>query len=185
MSDAALPPPSAPRRRWLWFALIASLAINALLVGVVLRGLWIARANIVMTGGTLETSLPAFVNTLPATRREQLRTANIQDNPRTIRPLRVEMRRARAEATRLFLAEPFDKQAFIAAQTRLFEAETNLRRAIHRMMPEVGERLTAAERRAYLNWRGFQMGGPMRRGGGSGMRGPNTDADEQVPQRRP
>ncbi|WP_291990843.1 periplasmic heavy metal sensor [Luteitalea sp.] len=154
-------------RRWPRFLLIASLALNALLIGAVARSLWHVRANIAITGGGVETSLPAFVSTLPAERREELRRAGPHDRPGVLRPLRMAVRRARAEAARLFVADPFDKAAFVAAQERLSEAETQLRQAVQRILPEIGERMTAAERRAYLSWRNH-FGWGQRRGGGRG-----------------
>ncbi len=180
MTDALPVTPPLTRRRWPRYLLIASLAINALLIGVIIRGLWIARANFALGGGAIEAAIPAFVATLPQPRREELRRGIPQDRPvAVLRPLRMEVRRARADAARAFLADPFDKQAFIAAQDRLFESENNLRRAIQKMLPELGERLTPAERRAYLNWRGH-WGGP---GGGQGdrrgrWRGDRGDGDE-------
>lgn len=167
MTDAAQPVGPARRRRWMWVLLVASLALNALLIGVVVRGLWIARANIVMTGGSIERALPAFVASLPPERREALGRAQLTERPAFIRPLRGELRRARAEATRLFLADPFDKAAFVAAQARLLEAEAKLRSAIFDLLPEMGERLTVEERRAYLRWRGhgWNRGGWFRRSG--------------------
>lgn len=168
MTDTAQPAAPARRRRWLWVFLIASLALNALLIGVVMRGLWIARANIMMTGGSIERALPAFVASLPPERREELRRAQLADRPAFIRPLRAELRRARAEANRLFLADPFDKPAFVAAQGRLLDAEAKLRSAIFDVLPELGERLTVEERRAYLKWRGhgWNRGGFRRVGNG-------------------
>ena len=164
--------PSLPTRRpWLRYLLIASLAFNALLIGVIIRGLWIARANFALGGGAVEASIPAFVSTLPQHRRDELRRGTLPDRPiAMLRPLRMEMRRARADAARTFLAEPFDKQAFVAAQERLFEAENNLRRAIQTMLTELGERLTAAERRAYMNWRGHWAGPRGGQGGDQGDR---------------
>ena len=185
MTETALPAAPPRPRRWPRILLIASLVVNALLIGVIVRGLWIARANIAMTGGALETSLPAFVNTLSPQRREELRQADLTGRPAALRPLRMELRRARLEAYRAFLAEPYDKAAFIAAQTRLFEAESQLRLTIQRMLPEIGERLTAAERRAYATWRGHGFGpGGFRRGGGRDGRGMPPDGDEAPGPRR-
>lgn len=175
MTETATSMVSPKRRRWLWIALIGSLAINAMLVGVIVRGLWHVRASVAMTGGGIEASLPAFVSTLPADRRDVLRRAGAPERPGALRPLRLELRRARAEAARIFLAEPFDKQAFIAAQAKLSEAEANLRASIQRLLPEIGASMTVAERRAYLNWRapgfGGGPGGGFRRGSGNGQRG--------------
>ena len=114
MTDPLANPPTVARR-WPRYLLIASLAFNALLIGVIIRGLWIARANFAMGGGAIEASIPAFVATLPQPRREELRRGIPPDRPvAVLRPLRMEVRRARADAARAFLADPFDKQAFIA-----------------------------------------------------------------------
>ncbi len=161
-------PATVSPRRWPRYLLIASLALNALLIGAVARSLWHVRANIAITGGGVETSLPAFVSTLPPNRREELRRTGPLDRPGILRPLRMEVRQARMEAARLFVADPFDKAAFIAAQERLSDAENRLRSAIQRMLPEMGERMTAVERRNYLAWRNHYGWGPRRGGGGGG-----------------
>jgi uncharacterized membrane protein len=187
MTATAAPPAAAPapRRRWLWVALIASLAINAVLIGMVARTLWQVRANVALAGVGPDARLPAFVNTLPPERRDVLRKAGAPERPwMMLRPLRLEVRQARADAARLFLADPFDKAAFTAAQTRMFNAETKLREAQLRHLPDIGERMTAAERRAYLHWRGrggMGWGGGNRRGGGGG--GPRNGEDADMPPR--
>ena len=170
-SKVTAPRPPARRRRWLWIALIASLAINALLIGIVLRSLWHMRSGFILTGGGLESGLPAFVGTLPRDRQEALRNERLADLPATLRPLRQELRLARIEAARAFMAEPFDKAAFVAAQGRLFEAEANLRRSVRQLLPDVAERMTYEERRAFLNWRGPGRGFGAWRGGDGGRNG--------------
>lgn len=168
------PATGAPRRRrWPKILLIASLVLNALLIGVVIRGIWAVRANVALGGGGIEGALPAFVATLPAERRDELRRSGTPDRPGALRPLRAEIRRARIEVSRAFVADPFDKPAFIAAQQRLSEAENRFRAALQQVLPEIGERMTAAERRAYLNWRAHGWGGH-RRG-----RSPDGEADER------
>lgn len=165
MTDAA-PAAGAPSpRRWPKILLIVSLVLNALLIGILLRGVWALRTNVALGGGGVEAGLPAFVATLPANRREELRQSPMVTRPAELRPLRVEIRRARMEAARAFTAEPFDKQAFNAAQRRVTEAENRFRTAVQQALSEMGERMTAAERRAFLNWRGHGFGG--RRGRGS------------------
>lgn len=172
-APAAAPPVAAPapRRRWLWIALVASLAVNAVLIGMIGRTLWQVRANVALAGVGPDTRLPAFVNSLPPERREALRSAGAPERPWALRPLRMEVRQARAETARLFLADPFDRAAFTAAQERMFHAETKLREAQLRYLPEIGERMTAAERRAYLRWRGRGGFGWGHRRGGGGPRG--------------
>lgn len=173
MTDVA-PGPGAPRRlRWPRILLIVSLVLNALLLGVVLRGLWAVRANMALGGGGIEGGLPAFVATLPANRREELRQTVTANRPAELRPLRADIRRARADMARAFTADPFDRQAFIAAQQRVTEAESRFRMTVQQVLPEMGERMTAAERRAFLSWRGHGFGGH-RRG-----KGPDFDGEDR------
>jgi uncharacterized membrane protein len=174
MTDAtAGPPPSPlatarPARRWPKYLLIASLALNALLIGAVLRSAWLVRANIAVTGGGVDSGLPAFVNTLPPHRREELGRGGQAERPGALRPLRMEVRRARADAARAFVADPFDRAAFVAAQERLSEAESRLRLTVQRALPDIAERMTAAERRNYLAWRRHHAFGFRRGPGGRG-----------------
>ena len=171
MTDA-VPPPTIPapqpkRRRWLVIGLIASLALNALMLGAVLRSLWHVRAGTAITGGTVGQSLPAFVDSLPKERRDALRRHGGHGRAGAhLRPLRGEIRRARLEAARLFVADPFDKQAFIAAQNRLADLENQFRASVQKALPEIGESLTAAERRQYLRCRAPHMLRERRGGGG-------------------
>ncbi len=146
------PGPSRPRRRWLWVALIVSLAINALLAGVILRAVWQFRAGMAVAGARLERTLPAFIDSLPVERREALRKEQIDKRPEQLRPLRRAVRHARRAAIQAFLADPFDKQAFVAAQDQLLKAEAAFRAKVRVIFPEVAERMTADERRAYLRW---------------------------------
>ena len=62
----------------------------------------------------------------------------------------------------------FDKAAFVAAQSRLFDAEARLHQTMQKLLPEIGEQMTAAERRGYLSWRGRGYGGGYRRSEGGG-----------------
>ena len=190
MSEAP-PPAAAPpaRRNWMKIALIFSLAFNAVVVGMVVRSMWQFRTAFAMSGAGLEANLPAFIATLAPERREVLRNDGVIARPGVVlRPLRVELRRARVDAARVFLAEPFDKQAFIAAQAKVAEAEANLRRTVQAMLPEIAARMTADERRAFVRWRGPGRG-PPGPGGPGGRRGgpPGEDPRDDRPDgnRRP
>jgi uncharacterized membrane protein len=166
-ASGSMQPPLAPRRRrWPWVLLVVSLALNALLAGIVLRNTWIIRSQGILSGGSVGDAFPAFVATLPPDRQNQL-GPHLFPERETLRALRIELRRARSEAARVFVAEPYDKQAFIAAQARALDAEVRLRKAVTGTLPEAGERLSQAERRALIHWRGW---GGYRRGGG-GPRG--------------
>ena len=178
MNEAAAPPAPRPaRRRWMTGLLIASLSLNAVMVGAVIRSIWHMRIAGAIAGPALEARLPGFIGTLPQERREKLRAEGLIDRPRLLRPLRAEVRRARAEVARAFEAQPFDRQAFVTAQTAMLEAETKLRREVQNVLPDIAERLTAEERRSFIRWRG--------RGPGPGPRGPRPDAaDDAEPDQR-
>ena len=172
MSEAAAPPATPSKnRRWLKLALIVSLALNALVIGVVLRSMWQFRTAYMMSAPGLEAGLPAFVDTLPRERRDALRNLGLAERPRQLRPLRLELRQTRAEAARAFLAQPFDRQAYTAAQARVLDSEIKLRRAAQAVLPDLAERMTADERRAFIGWRNRGRSGPGRDGGGRGPRG--------------
>lgn len=168
MSEAAVraPRPNG-RSRWLKGLLIASLAINALAIGLVLRAIWHNRGA-GMAGFALEARLPGFVGTLPRERREILRNSGLVDLPRQLRPLRGDLRRARMEAARLFQADPFDRAAFVAAQAAAQEAELKLRRVVQELLPDIAERMTPDERRRFAHWRNPGRGGPGREPRGDG-----------------
>ena len=170
MSESVATP--APRRRWLMPVLIASLALNALVIGMVARSVWHTRAAINVAGG-LDGNLPAFVNQLPSERRDALQQQIGPNRPwLALRPLRADIRRARQDVAQAFVADPFDRERFAAAQARLVDAEIALRRSMQQMIPAVAERMTADERRQFLRWRGGGRGGP--RGGG-----PDGDGAEE------
>ena len=178
MSEAATPPVARPgRSRWLRWLLIASLAFNALVIGLVVRSVWHMRAASMSVVGGLDARLPGFVDTLPPERRDALRRLGMADRPRQLRPLRLEVRRARGDVMRAFLAEPFDKQALSKAQAAALEAEIRLRTAVQEILPEIGERMTPAERRALVGWRAPGFGGP---GFGPGRRGPRGPEPETL-----
>lgn len=182
--DATTPVAPSSSRWWLKWLLIGSLALNALALGVVVRSVWHIRSAANLSGAGLETGLPMFVNSLPSARRDVLRREGLAERPRVLRPLRLELRRARADATKAFLADPFDAPAFAKAQANVLEAEINLRRSVQQMLPEIASRLTVDERRAFLRWRwpdgrGGRDRGP--RGGGKEQ----DHTDEPDRQRKP
>ena len=157
-------------RRWMWIALIASLAVNLFVVGVVARSVWPFRYAVAGGGGGgLAGNLAAYMGTLPESRRKELRAAMGQARPhQLLRPFRVELRWARQEAAAAFKAEPFNRDVFLAAEGRVQAAEARLRDAIVKLSADMAGRLTADERAGFLKWR------DVRRGGGAG---PQADRD--------
>ena len=70
-----------------------------------------------------------------------------------MRPFRREVRAAREETTKALSAEPFDRQQFLAAQSKQAEAENRARAAVQDLYLKIAESLTPEERRAFVNWR--------------------------------
>jgi uncharacterized membrane protein len=161
-----VPASPAPRRRasrWLWVLLIASLAANLFVVGVVARSIMPSRYAAANIGaGGLFGNLMAYTRELPADRRAAVRQAVAKDRPlQALRPLREELRAERREAARLFRSEPFDKEAFLVAEARVQSAEAKLRQSVVRLAVDLAGRMTAEERAGFLKWRELRRpGGP-------------------------
>jgi uncharacterized membrane protein len=145
-------------RRWLKPALIASLALNALFLGTVISAFVRHGGPLMAASAQSPGNLGAYVATLPTERGKAL-WLRAGDRRRIMMPLRQEVRRARREALALLTAEPFDKDRFTEAQTRLVEAEHRQRLAQRDMLAELASGLTVEERRAYIRWRGAQPRG--------------------------
>ena len=172
---SAGPIPVRNVRRWMWIALIASLAINLFVVGVVARSVWPFRYAAAGGGGAgLAGNLAAYIGALPEPRRKELRAAMGQVRPQQLlRPLRVELRGARQEAAAAFRAEPFNRENFLAAEGRVQAAEARLRDMIVKLSADMAGRLTSDERAGFLKWR------DVRRGGAAGSQA-DRDLDKEV-----
>jgi uncharacterized membrane protein len=160
--------------RWMKGALLASLALNLLVLGVGAGAAWHARWGQAAGGGQLLGNLIAFTQTFPASRRSELTAANPQlgntlPTPE-LRALRQDVRAARREVMRLFTADPFNVEAFRAAETRAMQAEGRMREAMDGLAANLAKQLTAAERTSFLKWRELRRG-----------RAPRADADEEKP----
>ena len=154
MSDAATAAGHRHLPRWMWVILIASLAVNLFVVGVVARAFWPHRYGSANQGGGLFGTLMAYTRALPEDRRAAVRQGIDRERPfAALRPLREELRAARQEAARVFKAEPFDREAFLAAEAQVQAAEVKLRQAVVRMAVDVAGRMNAQERAGFLKWR--------------------------------
>jgi uncharacterized membrane protein len=145
MTDATADAGSVPlgwRRapRWVLAALVGSLAVNLLVLGLGFGAAWHVRSGQALGGGNLLGNLSAFSQTLPAERRSQL--APLIADPRQqpeLRAQRQEVRMARREVLRLFTADPFDVAAFRAAEARASAVETGTRKAAGRQRAELDD----------------------------------------------
>jgi uncharacterized membrane protein len=153
MTDAGTPRTAPARRipRWLLLALFASLALNLIIVGSVAGAVWRFRAP-AHYASIVTPNLLGYASTLPAHRRKQLWDATAEERGH-IRPFRREVRAAREETIKVLIAEPFDKQQFLAAQGRQAEAESRARRAVQDLYVKIADNLTPEERHAFPRWR--------------------------------
>jgi uncharacterized membrane protein len=139
--------------RWLATGLVASLALNLVLLGATGGFVWRHRMEVL--GGNpmrLAPNLLSYASTLPAERRKELWTQTEEDR-RTIHPLRRDLHEARNEALEALTSDPFDHQRYRAAQARLLDADRKAREGVYKLYGEIAARLTPEERRAYLPWR--------------------------------
>ena len=153
MTDAGTPGPERTRRapRWLLVALVVSLALNLIVVGSVAGAVWRFRKP-PQWASAVTPNLLGYASTLPAQRRKQLWDTTAEER-RHIRPFRREVRAAREETIKALTAEPFEKQLFLAAQSRQAEAENRARQAVQDLYVKIAEGLTPEERRAFPRWR--------------------------------
>jgi uncharacterized membrane protein len=176
--------PARRMPRWAGILLIASLAINLFVVGVVARSVWpwrYAAASAVAGGGGggMVGNMLAYAATLPDERRKAIRQALPNDRPMMmVRPLRKDLRQARREAALAFRQEPFDREAFLAAEGRVQAAEAKLRQTIVQLAADLAGRMTAEERAGFLKWR------ELRRPGGAGNQADN-EPDKEPPAKKP
>lgn len=149
MTETPLPP-NPPRRRGLKIALVLSLAVNLLLVGLLAGGaMRVARLDD-MAGGRPD--LRALWRAIPDETRDRLREtareSGLADAHR--RPDR-DMRRARAAQMNAALAaalraEPFDAQAFASLLSGDRDEAARRVDAAHQVLAAQIQALTAAER---------------------------------------
>lgn len=163
MTDtAASPPPARGLSRWGRRALIASLALNLLIIGFAASAMWRHRKETAFSGNAINANLLGFTQTLPAERRQALWRQTAAER-RSMRPLRGEVRAARMAVRSVFLTEPFNAAEFAKAQERLFEAETRARKEAQRLFLGVANALTKEERAAFARWQPEEASRPFGR----------------------
>jgi uncharacterized membrane protein len=155
--------------RWLLAALFASLALNLVVVGLVAGAIWRFRAPV---WAPITPSLLGYASALPPERRKQLWEQTAEERAE-LRPLRREVRAARDETVQALVAEPFDRQVFLAAQARQYDAEQRARHAMQGLYLKIAEGLTPEERRAFPRWREHR-----RPAGHNLLDGPDHQAEE-------
>ena len=159
-------PKSSRPARWVYGALIASLAANLIIVGVVAGGMWRFRHH-GFVGMAMERGLMGFVKQLPADRQAAI-GKDLGLEKEKLRPLRQEMRAAWTATNAAIGAEPFDKDKLKAATAKSAESNARLQAATSNAMVELADKLTPNERKLMQAWHDKQkdrMFGRRGRGG--------------------
>jgi uncharacterized membrane protein len=145
MTDAA--PVSAPNRK-LRYALMASLALNVLVIGAVAGTLCFKRPP---PGGPKGSGLLGFAHTLPRERSDMIRQ-KFADSRSQMEALRQAIGDARAGVRTTLTAEPFDQAKLTAALDGVVQAENNEHRAKVTVFGETVGQLTLEERKQLHDW---------------------------------
>jgi uncharacterized membrane protein len=142
--------PGRTSARTLRTALIASLALNVLIIGgvasamIVARYAWKGHAH-------RNFGLISFADTLPAGRAEVVRNL-IADKEKGLAPLRQAEREAKASARAALMANPFDAARFRSALAHAGDADASEKRARLDILADTAEVLTQDERLQLHNW---------------------------------
>lgn len=138
------------RPRWLYPALVASLAVNLVVLGSFAGAFWHHRHE------RGDRGLSGFVRHLPDERRGPLRDFLMAEREK-LKPLREEMRQAWRDSNQALGEEPFDKDKLKAAMTRMHEAEAKIRATIGDAVVETAAKMTPEDRQAMKKWRERKM----------------------------
>jgi uncharacterized membrane protein len=156
LSDASRPEtePRPGGSRRLKYALIASLALNLLVIGAVAGTMIGFGKHHGPRGGHPrgeDFGLMGLTRTLPEERRKEIRKQLREERGR-LRPLFEDVRTARREAADKLAAEPFDRAALESALAAVGERERTLRQEAVNIFVGHVERLTPDERGRLAEW---------------------------------
>ena len=150
-SDNTAAPKGSGSRRLRW-ALIASLALNALIIGAVGGALLFARHGHGWGWHRHKAfGLYGFARTLPQDRREVIRNA-IKDGRAKLKPLRQEVWSARTAARKTLTEQPFEETKLNTALDAVVAAGADYQRARMAIFADTAAKLTDAERRELYEW---------------------------------
>jgi uncharacterized membrane protein len=153
MTDAVSAKAGAARtaQRGLVTALFVSLAVNLIVGGSLIGAIW--RAYAPPPGGPfIIPNLLGYASTLPPERRKELWDRTAEERAH-VRPFRREVRAARQETVKALIAEPFDREKFVAIQAKQVEIENRARSAAQQLYVKIADHLTPEERHGYPRWR--------------------------------
>ena len=138
--------------RRLRFALIASLALNALIIGAVGGALLFGRHGHGWGWHRHKAfGLYGFARTLPDDRRDVIRDT-IKDGRATLKPLREEVWSARTAARKVLIEQPFEEAKLNTALDAVVAADANYQRAKMTVFADTAAKLTDKERQGLYDW---------------------------------
>ena len=130
------------KARWLTVALVLSLAINLMIVGV-----FIGRG---MSGrpppGSMPTNFGWMIRHLDDQNRQELR-GNLEEHATLVQPIRREMRDAQRTFNRLLIQPELDEMALSASLQKLRTASDQYQTEMHAMMLQIVTQLDEQKRR--------------------------------------
>lgn len=160
----AVAPPSSPKERRLKLALIASLAVNFLVIGAVASAMFFAPHGPRHGGGRGEDyGLMAFTRVLSHDRRAPIRKT-IKEQREVFKAMREDIDAARRQAAEVLVAEPFSREKMKEALGKVNDADLKLKTAAQDMLLKISETLTPEERQALKTWWEKRRGHRFRRG---------------------
>lgn len=148
MTDATGPWLTPRTLRW---ALVASLALNVLVIGAVAGTLCFSRWGGHDRHGFKGSPLLGFARTLPRERADLIRQ-KLADAQPSMETARKGVRDARGALRTLLPADTFDQPAFNAALDSLVQAETDMARSKKALFGDVVGQLSPQERKALHDW---------------------------------
>lgn len=183
-TQVVAPERSAPR--WMRYTLVASLALNLLIVGALGAAAWRFRFGppgpIAMSAAS--GTLLGFAASLAPERRMQI-WHDTAEHRHALRPLRTDLRQRREAIQAALVAEPFDAARFAVAQAGALEIEIRAREEAQKLYLAIARRLSPEERAAFARWQQSEhtmrerIRGRMKRGERGGPRS-GSGRDEPV-----
>ncbi len=139
--------------RWIWIALVASLAVNLLVIGAVGGSMWVFRHGEHGHGSQAMGShhMRRFIRSLPDERQAAVRRV-LGDARRGARPQWREVWQARRSALTELEREPFDRGTYAVALDKVHIAERRARAGTNQLFVELAAALTPQERRAFVKF---------------------------------
>lgn len=156
MSDVSRPGPSSEGTvsRRLKYALVASLALNLLVLGAVGGSMYAFRKHPpprMGYGPHQDFGLMGLTRTLPDERRKEMRK-KLREDREKLRPLIEDLRTSRRDAAAKLAAEPFDSAALKAAFDVAGEKDRTVREAAIAAFLAHAEQLKPEERQRLSDW---------------------------------